>query len=240
MDHSVRIGSVRIGLELPALPAGATAAQAAEWRAMAVAADTAGFGSVWVAGGGCDPCTLAGGLVPLTTTVTLGVVADLAGGRHPAVLARDLTGLDVLSGGRSAALLVAPPTADGLLLGEAVAICRALFAGDAAHLHGRHYSVDGAVNRPGPVRAGGPPLLAAGPVRAGGAAVDGWVVTGPVDAVAAARASGDRPVLWRGAVPDAATVDAVLRAGADGVVARVASAGQVPALADLLLGRWPG
>ena len=256
MDHSVRLG-----LELPALPSGATAAEVAGWRAMAAAAEVAGFGALWVVGDGCDACTLAGGLVPLTRTVTLGVVADLPGGRHPSVLARDLTGLDVLSGGRAAVLLVVPaPPAEALdqpagVLDEAVAICRALFSGDAAHLAGRHYSVDGAVNRPGPVRPGGPPVLAQdgngdgaggdGPgIRGGsaggsGPAVDGWVITGTLDDLAAVRGAGDRPLLWRGPVPDAAAADGLLRAGVDGVVARVGSVDEVRPLADLLLGRWP-
>lgn len=239
MDHSLHLG-----VELPALPAAAGVDDLARWRAVATSAEEAGFGAVWVSGDRCDPCVLAGGLVPATTSVVLGVVVELAGGRHPSVLARDLTGLDVLCGGRSAVLLdVSAEEAERL--DDAVRICRALFDGDVVHVSGRYYSVDGAVNRPGPARPGGPPMLATGyprqPGRSGrGGTVDGWVVTGAVDDLTATRAGDDPPVWWRGDVADAATVDALVRAGVAGVIARAASPGQVQVLADLLVGRWPG
>ncbi|HEX3946692.1 MAG TPA: LLM class flavin-dependent oxidoreductase [Acidimicrobiales bacterium] len=240
MDHSLRIG-----LELPALPAGAGQREVAAWVALATAAERAGFGALWIGGTACDPCTLAGGLVPLTDTIVLGVVCELAGDRHPAVLARDLTGLDVVSGGRSALLLVGPTgeAGGGGALGEAASICRALFDGEAPHLAGRHYSVEGAVNRPGPTRPGGPILLGqpstGEPVPFGQSGqsdpvpVDGWVVTSQPAAV-------DGPVLWRGAVPDADFASALLAAGISGVVARTTADGDLDALADILRGGWGG
>jgi len=227
--------SVRLGLELPALPDGATSADVAAWAAVAVAADQAGIGAVWVTGTGHDPCTLAAGLVGRTDRVTLGVVGDLDGGRHPAVLARDVTCLDLLSGGRSAVLLTLPADrSDGLA--EAVAICRALFDGDTPHVDGQHYSVAGAVNRPLPTRPGGPPVFAEGAAHL---PVDGLVTTAPANRIADRRAFADRAVVWRGSVPDAATADSLRRAGVDGVIASVSSAADVGPLAELLLDRWP-
>ena len=47
-------------------------------------------------------------------------------------------------------------------LEEAVRICRAMFRDERPTFAGRYYSVDGAINRPAPVQAGGPPILVGG------------------------------------------------------------------------------
>jgi len=131
-----------LGVELPALPASGGPARPPAARGgasghpgtsgapsapeppasvlcrTAIAAQDAGFGSVWIAGTSsagrdrsCDPCALAGGLAALTSTIVLGVVAGLGDTeRLPSVLARDITALDVLSAGRAAVLL----DADGM------------------------------------------------------------------------------------------------------------------------------
>jgi alkanesulfonate monooxygenase SsuD/methylene tetrahydromethanopterin reductase-like flavin-dependent oxidoreductase (luciferase family) len=96
------------------------------------------------------------------------------------VLAREVTALDVVSRGRAAVLLRFGPSASGggtgvppraavgpgaaaatvaEYLAEAAEICRAVLTEDAAALEGRYLHVAGAVNRPAPVRPGGPPVL---------------------------------------------------------------------------------
>jgi hypothetical protein len=259
--------AVRIGVELPVLPVGADADRVAAWRSMAVTAEQHGAGAVWIADGGCDPCTLAGGLVPATDHAILGVVCELAGGRHPAVLARDVTALDVTSGGRAGVLL------DGTAseIEEAVTICRALFAGRSLQFTGQHYDVDGAVNRPVPIRPGGPVLLmqpsttapsAASPPgtiakpdaiaelspaekdgstdKQAAAAGVGCVVTGRPDEIDVAGLRRAGPVLWRGRVPDDRFAAGLYDAGVDGVIALVEVVDDVGPLVDDLVDRWAG
>ena len=151
----------------------------------------------------CDACTLAAGLVPATVALTLGVVAGIGpGDRLPSVLARDLTALDVVSGGRSAVLLDAGPEAAGpegpgpatcRRLAEAAAVCRALFTEGPTEFDGAFYLLTGAMNRPGPVRPGGPAVLVGLPAghAAGladvGSPADWWAVVGGTDQLDAAR-----------------------------------------------------
>lgn len=224
--------ALRLGLELPLAGVGAAA-----WRAAAVAAESAGFGTVWVAPGGGDPCTAAGTLVAATTSAVLGIVAGTGpGDRAPSVLAREATTVDVLSGGRAAVLLQG---GDPDRLAEALAVCRLLFTEDAPSYHGRHFTLVGAANRPPPVRPDGPPVLVAPPTGADvtgvlGARPDAVVVDGGAADVAAWRSvtgpapapgTRTRPALvWRGRL--AAGGDAgpqlaeVAAAGADGVLVR--------------------
>jgi alkanesulfonate monooxygenase SsuD/methylene tetrahydromethanopterin reductase-like flavin-dependent oxidoreductase (luciferase family) len=53
----------------------------------------------------CDSCTIAAAAISQFDDVFLGVLSSLPHGRHPAILAREVTTLDVLSGGRAALLL---------------------------------------------------------------------------------------------------------------------------------------
>ncbi|HEX4082367.1 MAG TPA: LLM class flavin-dependent oxidoreductase [Acidimicrobiales bacterium] len=254
--------AVRIGVELPVLPVGADADRVAAWRSIAVAAERHGAGAVWIADGGCDPCTLAGGLVPVTDHVVLGVVCELAGGRHPAVLARDVTALDVTSGGRAGVLVDGPAPA----LEEAVTICRALFAGQTLQFSGRHYDVDGAVNRPAPIRPGGPVLLTqSSTIPEPSAAAEpgttvvqsatakelstdeqpavagvGCVVTGHPHEIDVATLRRGGPVLWRGRVPDDRFAADLYDAGVDGVIALVETVDDAGPLVDDLVDRWAG
>jgi alkanesulfonate monooxygenase SsuD/methylene tetrahydromethanopterin reductase-like flavin-dependent oxidoreductase (luciferase family) len=74
-------------------------------------------------------------------------------GRHPALLARDLTSLDLVCGGRSI-LCFAPPFAAPLA--EAVFLCRALWnSGEAVH-DGPCFPVRAAANRARPAGEGSP------------------------------------------------------------------------------------
>lgn len=222
--------ALRLGFELPA---GGTGPD--HWRAAAVASEDAGAGAVWVAPGAADPCTVAGSLVPATTSVLLGVESGLgATDRAPSVLARDVTTLDVLSGGRAAMLLASD---DIGLLAEAVAVCRLLFTEDAPWFEGRHFALAGAANRPPPVRPGGPPILVAPgdgvPAAEAGTALagaDAVVVGGGPAEVGAWRSSVAGPaVLRRGPVGGAGEAAALLDAGADGLIVQLSGRG----------GDWP-
>lgn len=171
-----------VHLELPALPAPAAAPDGVAgdwWRAVGVAG-SAGAQGVWLSGGPvdgsgewCDPVVLAAAAVPLAPRSVLGVVSVVPAGRHPAVLARDLTALDVVSKGRAAVLVCyaagdagepaavgTEPRSTSQLVTEAAAVCRAVLSDENPVFEGRYFHVAGAVNRPRPVRAGGPPLLA--------------------------------------------------------------------------------
>jgi alkanesulfonate monooxygenase SsuD/methylene tetrahydromethanopterin reductase-like flavin-dependent oxidoreductase (luciferase family) len=251
-----------LGLEV-AVGAAAAAGGFGALAGLAQAAEAAGYGSVWLRGASgdaidVDPVAVLGALVE--RTVSLGLGAACAGGddRHPAILARDLTTLDILSGGRAALSLGLPGTgADASArLTEAAQICRLLFSpGDGAvSFSGEHFSVRFAPNRPPPEQSDGPPLLVDLGVGAGSAAlddlvttVDGVVVGGPSDAVAegrrlvdaSARSAGvEGPrLVWRGSLAatvsdGAALVQAVVAAGADAVIL-AAGRGGAPSARDI-------
>jgi alkanesulfonate monooxygenase SsuD/methylene tetrahydromethanopterin reductase-like flavin-dependent oxidoreductase (luciferase family) len=95
-----------------------------------------------------DPIVLAAGLAPVLPRLLLGARFELGrDGRHPALLARDVTGLDLVCGGRSV-LCFAPAFTQPLA--EAIALCRALWrAGEARH-DGPHFPVQATANRARP------------------------------------------------------------------------------------------
>jgi F420-dependent oxidoreductase-like protein len=157
---------------------------------LAVAAEEAGFDSVWVMdhffqlpslGGPDQPMleayTLLGGLAARTRRVQLGTLVTGVTYRNPAILAKIVTTLDVISRGRAIlgigaawydvehqGLGVDFP-ADGVrldMLEEAVQVCRAMFTGDDVSFTGVHYRLDHARNLPRPVRAGGPKIMIGG------------------------------------------------------------------------------
>jgi len=157
---------------------------------VATAGERSGFDSVWVMdhfyqlpflgppdANMLESYTLLGGLAARTTTARLGTLVTGVTYRNPAILAKQVTAIDVISKGRAvlgigaawyeqehAALGVRfPPVAERMdRLEEAVRICRAMFRDERPTFAGRYYSVDGAINRPAPVQAGGPPILIGG------------------------------------------------------------------------------
>lgn len=188
--------SLRLGIELPPVAAGGGRGPAGpdrvpergtgteEWWRLAAAGVAGGAGTVWVTGNPesdepgpaeawCDPCTLAGALAPSLGGALIGVVSPIPGGRHPSVLARDVTTIDVLSAGRTALQLrwEAPPPTDVAVacehLADAVAVCAAMLRGGEPSYDGRYFHVSGAFNRPVPRQAGGPPVLVAAPEELG-------------------------------------------------------------------------
>jgi len=101
-----------------------------------------------------DPIVLAAGLAPAVPRLLLGARVQLeSDARHPALLARELTSLDLVCGGRSV-LCFAPPFTEPLA--EAIVLCRALWrAGEAAH-DGPRFPVQAATNRARPVAEASP------------------------------------------------------------------------------------
>jgi hypothetical protein len=103
-----------------------------------------------------DSIVLAAGLVDTVPRGLLGAALSLEeDGRHPSVLARDMTALDHVCAGRSVLCLI-PPFDDGTV--EAIAICRAMWRDGVAESTGPRYPVPGAVNRPLPLERDGPLL----------------------------------------------------------------------------------
>jgi alkanesulfonate monooxygenase SsuD/methylene tetrahydromethanopterin reductase-like flavin-dependent oxidoreductase (luciferase family) len=95
-----------------------------------------------------DPIVLAAGLAPLVPRVLLGARIEWdREGRHPALLAREVTSLDLVCGGRSI-LCFAPPFTEPLA--EAISLCRALWLSEEAVHEGPLFPVQPAANRARP------------------------------------------------------------------------------------------
>jgi alkanesulfonate monooxygenase SsuD/methylene tetrahydromethanopterin reductase-like flavin-dependent oxidoreductase (luciferase family) len=130
---------------------------AAGLRDDAVRAEGEGAGVVFVSEGALgDPIVLAAGLSASVTRALVGVRLTLSPhGRHPAVLAREVTTLDLVCAGRTV-LCFMPPFDERLA--EAISLCRAMWRDGVAVSEGPLFPVPGAVNRPRP--AEGSPLVA--------------------------------------------------------------------------------
>jgi F420-dependent oxidoreductase-like protein len=187
----------RFGLQIPSFTCGDTGDGAGDGRdlfekvaSIATTAESHGFDSVWVMdhlfqipgiGETDEPMfeayTLLGGLAARTRLARLGAMVTGVTYRNPALLAKEVTALDVMSGGRAVLGIGAawfeaehrglgfdfPPLTERFQrLEEALIICRAMFTEDAPSYDGRFYRIDGAVNRPRPVHPGGPPILIGG------------------------------------------------------------------------------
>jgi alkanesulfonate monooxygenase SsuD/methylene tetrahydromethanopterin reductase-like flavin-dependent oxidoreductase (luciferase family) len=118
-------------------------------RAEAAGAGAEGAGGFFVSPGTLgDPFVLAAALSLSLPRGLVGVRLGLSeDGRHPAILAREVTSLDLVCGGRSV-LCFTPPFDDRLA--EAIALCRALWRAGEADSPGPHFPVHAAVNRPRP------------------------------------------------------------------------------------------
>ncbi len=107
-----------------------------------------------------DAFALLGACATRTSTIGLGTLATPVTARRPAVLAKVATTLDVISRGR-AVLGIGVGASDARAaerLAEGVAICRGLLADEEPTMAGDFFRVDGAPNRPGPLRPGGIPI----------------------------------------------------------------------------------
>ncbi|MCJ7438037.1 MAG: LLM class F420-dependent oxidoreductase, partial [Acidimicrobiia bacterium] len=156
----------------------------------AVAGEESGFSSLWVMdhlyqlpalGGEDQPMleayTLLGALAARTRSVQLGTLVTGVTYRNPALLAKQITTLDVISGGRAILGIGAawhdiehvafgfdyPPDRERLdRLEEALQICRGMFREDTTTFAGTHYRVENVKNLPRPIRPGGIPIMVGG------------------------------------------------------------------------------
>jgi F420-dependent oxidoreductase-like protein len=164
-------------------------------------ADDAGFDSLWVMDhlfmiriGGLPPespmpeayATL-GVLAGQTRNIRLGTLVTSVAYRHPGVLVKTVTTLDVLSGGRMYFGVGAgapfnpepqgpgtpwegeglgipfPPLADRFeMLEETLQVAHQMWNGDETPFHGRHYQLARPLNSPNSVQRPRPPILIAG------------------------------------------------------------------------------
>ena len=156
----------------------------------AKAAEAAGFDLVTVMDhfyqiGGIGPetdpmleaYTTLGAIARETTRVKLSTLVTGVVYRNPAVLAKQVTTLDVVSNGRAMLGIDAawnesesrgygiefPPIAERMeRLEEAVTIAKLMFTEERASFQGKHYSVENALNSPRPIQPGGPKILIGG------------------------------------------------------------------------------
>lgn len=121
----------------------------AELREQAHGAQSSGAAAVFVSQDPLgDPIVLAAGLAETVPEVHIGVRIGLdEDGRHPAMLARDLTSLDLVCQGRSVVCFEPPFTE---LLAEAIALCRALWREGAVASHGPHFPAQAPASRAKP------------------------------------------------------------------------------------------
>jgi len=131
-----------------------------------------------------DPClegwTTLSALAQATNLARIGHLVTGNTYRHPCLTAKMAVSLDHISSGRlnlgiGAGWFELEHTSLGLdfktvrgrleALEEALKIMRGMFAGEKVTLHGKHYDVREAFSHPGPVQAGGPPIMIGGEGR---------------------------------------------------------------------------
>jgi F420-dependent oxidoreductase-like protein len=121
--------------------------------------------------------TTLGALAAITRRVALGTLVTGVTYRNPALLAKQVTTLDVISGGRAVLGLGAawnedehigygfpfPPIPERMdRLDEALQICRLMFAQERPSFEGTHYRIERALDVPRPIQPRGPRILIGG------------------------------------------------------------------------------
>jgi F420-dependent oxidoreductase-like protein len=121
--------------------------------------------------------TSLGYLAGLTQTITLGLLVTGVTYRHPGLLAKTVTTLDILSGGRAQLGIGAawyerehkglgvpfPPVSERFeRLEEALQICHQMWSDDDGPYSGRHYQLAETICSPRPIQQPGPKILIGG------------------------------------------------------------------------------
>ena len=182
---------MRLGLQIPNFTwPGGGAALAGRLRAIAQAADEGGFASLWVMDhffqippvGPAETEMLEGYsalafLAAVTRRVRLGTLVTGVTYRHPGVLVKTASTLDVLSGGRAYLGIGAawferehlglgvpfPPLRERFeRLEEALRIAKQMWSGEAAPFEGHHYRLAETLCVPQPLSRPHPPILIGG------------------------------------------------------------------------------
>lgn len=153
----------------------------------ALACEELGFHSLWLMDHLYPPempdlpsfeaWTLATALLARTTRLRVGHLVLSTSFRHPALLAKMATSLDVISGGRlelglgsgsyapehdRAGIAYAGAAARAAQLGESLEILTSAFSNPRTSFAGRHYTVRDLPNLPPPVQRPGPPIHVGG------------------------------------------------------------------------------
>ena len=121
--------------------------------------------------------TTLGALAASTSRVKLGTMVTGVTYRNPAILAKQVTTLDIISNGRAILGIGAawnedehkgygvefPPIGRRMdRLDEALTIARLMFTQDRPSFEGKYYRIDRALNVPRPIQPGGPKILIGG------------------------------------------------------------------------------
>lgn len=182
---------MKIGLQVPWFGwQGGPARIGEHLHRIAETADAVGFASIWVmdhlwqirgVGKVDDPMfegyTTLGFLAASTKRARLGTMVTAATYRHPGLLIKEVTTLDVLSGGRAWLGIGAgwferealglgvpfPPLKERYeRLEETLLIARKMWSGDASPFKGKHFDLREPLNQPLPLSQPHPPILIGG------------------------------------------------------------------------------
>jgi F420-dependent oxidoreductase-like protein len=182
---------MRVGLQIPRFTwPGGPAEIGTRLAAIGRTADEAGFASIWVMdhffqirGVGAPEEPMLEGysalsyLAGVTKRVKLGTLVTGVIYRHPGILIKTVSTLDVLSGGRAYLGIGAawneqesrglgvpfPPLKERFeRLEEALQIAHQMWAGDRSPYNGRHYQLADPLNSPQPLTRPHPPILIGG------------------------------------------------------------------------------
>lgn len=182
---------VKFGLQIPWFSwEGAPQNQRTVLSEIAKTAEDAGFSSLWVMDHffqlpGIGPAeldmheayTTLGFLAGVTDTITLGALVTGVTYRHPALLVKEVTTLDVLSGGRAWFGIGAawferehlglgvpfPSTKERFeRLEEALQIAKQMWSDEVGPYKGRHYVLEETICSPAPLQTPHPPIMIGG------------------------------------------------------------------------------
>lgn len=182
---------MRVGLQVPRFTwPGAPGSIGPGLARISRTADEAGFASIWVMDhffqiemvGAAEEPMLEGYsalnfIAGVTGRARLGTLVTGVQYRHPGILAKTVTTLDVLSGGRAYLGIGAgwyeresrglgvpfPPTAERFgRLEETLRISHQMFSGEAGAFVGEHYRLEEPMNNPPPVSSPRPPIMVGG------------------------------------------------------------------------------
>ena len=182
---------MRIGLDVPSFTwPGGPAQIGARLAEIARTAEDAGFASIWVmdhffqiqfVGQPDEPMlegyTTLGYLAGVTKRIRLGTMVTGVVYRHPGILVKEVSTLDVLSGGRAYLGIGAawnereamglgvpfPPLKERFeRLEETLQIAKQMWSGKVAPYEGKHYRLAETLNSPQPITKPHPPILIGG------------------------------------------------------------------------------